>query len=145
MEVERILCFDLGRQVFAFPLSLVQEIVPLFPITKVFHTIPAIAGVINLRGRIVAVLDASTLMGIGRTNQTKNTRLILIGSPAHDGAILADAIRGIRILEARPTPVEGQIGALGDYVTGILHLADGPVVLLDPERILDAEPLEAFR
>lgn len=145
MDDQRILCFDLAHQVFAFPLSQVQEVVPLYPVTKVFHTPPCVAGIMNLRGRVVAVLDAAILMGIGRTQQTKATRLILIGQAHLDGAILADGIRGIRVLEAPPAPVDAQIGALSDYVTGILHTPEGPVVLLEPDRILEAEPLQAYR
>lgn len=145
MELQRILCFGLARQIFALPLSLVQVVVDLCPITRVFHTPACVAGVINLRGRIVAVLDAALLMGLGRTSQSRTTRLIVVGSRSLDAAILAESIHGIRELAKSPSAVDVAIGALGEYVTGIHHAPEGPVVLLDPERILGAESLKTLR
>ncbi len=145
MDAQRILCFELARQVFAFPLPLVQEVVPLCPITKVFHTPGWVAGIINLRGRIVAVLDAAAMLGIGRSSRGKSTRLIVLGTQALDGAILVDSIRGIRLLDSNPAPMDSQIGEMGDFVTGILHTPEGPIALLDPGRILDANALLAYR
>ncbi|HUH04251.1 MAG TPA: chemotaxis protein CheW, partial [Kofleriaceae bacterium] len=64
-DAAKLVCFFLAGQEYAAPITEVKETMLLRPITRVFLTPPWLAGIINLRGDVVAVIDLARLLGQG--------------------------------------------------------------------------------
>jgi purine-binding chemotaxis protein CheW len=133
----------------------VKETIELKPIARLFLMPDFIAGLINLRGDVVAVLDLGRMLGMGRRVPTPQSRIVILrgrapGKPPVAG-LLVDRLSDVRELarEAiRPPPAN--VGGEGSaFVAGVARVADEPterpLLVLDLQRILDAEPLRAFR
>src|SRR5215470_847825 len=77
-----LVSFDVRGQRLGCPIAQVKETIVVRPITRVFLTPPWVAGIINLRGDIVAVLDLAVLLGLGPTLPQPETRIVIVRSGA---------------------------------------------------------------
>lgn len=129
-------CFRMHAQEFALDIAAVRETMAVRPITRVFLAPPHFAGIINLRGDVVPVLDVAQLLGLPPIVMTHDTRIVLCqyrqGRAADAGA--GDAAAGL---------APGSITASGDGVTlsaGILVDELGELRMLDVARIEPPPP-----
>jgi purine-binding chemotaxis protein CheW len=140
-------CFELRGQELALPIGDVRETLPLQPITHLFLTPPALAGVFSLRGEIVPALDLGVLLGLQRTEVGDDSRIVVVETAAGTAGIVVDRLRDLRILtgetelEPPPASLPPEIAAL---VRGITSTPTGSVRVLDVSAILSAEPLRAL-
>ena len=130
-----ILEFAIGDEVFGASSTCVRRVEPLRDLTPLPCTPGWVAGVINLQGRIVAVIDLAALLELPRTGITDLSHVVIIAYGDVEAGILASRILGLRrIREAslRP-PLPTLAGAAARFVLGTE--ADGGLIL-DAERML---------
>ena len=150
------------------PIGAVKETLPERPLTRLFLVPPFVAGLINLRGEVVAVLDLGRLLGLeaasdepgGRRRESRNVvilraNLLPGGRESRHAAdraaagLLVDRLDGVR--EVRPGDLQPPPATLApepaSYLDGVAAAGDPPrpLCLLAPERILGAEALRPFR
>jgi purine-binding chemotaxis protein CheW len=135
--LKKLVCFTLGGQQFGVPIRSVKESVPFRPITRVFLVPPFVAGLINLRGEVVAVLDLARLLGLPhRVREGEAAIVILRGLPAagaraqgHAAAgLLVDRLTGVRDVAeeaVRPPPPTLEADA-ASYLSGVATCDDPP-------------------
>jgi purine-binding chemotaxis protein CheW len=129
---------DSGR--YALPLSAVREVVvtpELF--TRVPRAPAAVTGVINLRGRVVTVVDLRPVLGLGAAF-TPAPKLLLLDQGRRDLALGVSEVEGIEQLEGVVTGTPDPTGLL----QGVARLGAGEVHLLDAEA-LDARVAGLFQ
>lgn len=148
----RLVCFELRGQELALPIEKVRETLPIQPITRVVLTPHALAGVFSLRGDIVPAIDLGVLLGLGRTEMTDTSRIIVIDHARGTAAIVVDRLRDLRTLE----PAEGEATAALEaapsnldpavalLLLGIASTPTGTVRVLDSNAIVTAEPLRVL-
>jgi purine-binding chemotaxis protein CheW len=130
-----VVVFTLGRERYAFPRTQVREVRPLGQLTRLRGTPAFIAGLVNVRGRIVAVLDLRPLFGVRPDSGAAQT-LVLVSHPQGDVAILATDRPAVQVL---PTAELGELpagvpsGLDPSYVRGV---TPDLVIVLDAERLL---------
>src|SRR5262245_14406336 len=95
----RLVCFELRGRVLSLPIGDVRETLPLQPITHLFLTPPALAGVFSLRGDIVPALDRGVLLGMPRTEVGDDSRIVVVETPRGTAGIVVDRLRDLRILD----------------------------------------------
>src|SRR6185503_19568722 len=104
----KVICFWLAGQQFAADLAHVKETIVLRPITRVFLTPPWVAGIINLRGDVLAVLDLAAFMGLPKTRPGDGTRIVIARTAAGKRAgLLCDRLAEVRTIAddgLQPTP-----------------------------------------
>jgi purine-binding chemotaxis protein CheW len=129
-----------GSVIFALPIEAVREIVMVPQITPVPDVGPFIRGVINLRGRIVPVMDLALRLGFGRGPSHPDGRILVVEHNREQLGLLAeDASEVLRIpAEAVSAPPELAGGGSG-AVRGVARLADRMLLVLDLDRVL-ADP-----
>jgi purine-binding chemotaxis protein CheW len=139
MEKElQVVGFRIGRETFGLPISIVREIVRVPEITSVPNAPDYIEGVINLRGRIIPVVDLRKRFGQKSIEPHKKNRIVVVElGPRAFGLIVNSASEVLRI---PPSEIEEpnnvfQEGEL-DFVTGVGKLRGRLVILLDVNRIL---------
>lgn len=132
--------FRLGDELYAVASALVGEVMRPGAPTPVPCTPPHIAGIVDLRGRVVAVLDLKSLLGLGDAGSSPDRRVVVLRSGNAEAGILADSLEGIRCLSPRDIhpPLPSMAGERGVYVMGV---EAGGTVILDGERILSDESL----
>lgn len=134
----QVVGFRIGRETFGLPISIVREIVRVPEITAVPNAPDYIEGVINLRGRIIPIVDLRKRFGQKSVEASKKNRIVVVelGSRAF-GLIVNSASEVLRI---PPSEIEEpnnvfQEGEL-DFVTGVGKLKGRLVILLDVSKIL---------
>lgn len=152
MEVDRMLDADsqfvtmyVGKQLFGVPILRIQDIVEPTHITPVPLAPAAIAGVLNLRGRIVTVIDVRECLG-GEYEAVSTSHHRMGVTVEYKGdlyTLLVDRIGDVCSLpksqfEAVPGSLSPTIKRL---CSGVFRLSEGLLVVLDVERILDEETL----
>jgi purine-binding chemotaxis protein CheW len=137
-ELLQLVSFKIGDEEFGVDILSVQEINRMSQITKVPNTPDFIEGVINLRGRIIPVIDLRVKLGMARIQHGKNTRIVVVELKGKTLGFIVDEVNEVlriprEITEAPPDMVGG---INSGYITSIGKLEDRLLILLDLEKIL---------
>ncbi len=136
----RHVIFRVEKERYSLPLSSVREVVvPPGRFTRVPRAPPAISGVMNLRGRVVTVVELRQLLGLPE-GPTPPSRLLLLDRGRRDLGFLVTDVDGIEALERVSAAAPGK-AALA--VKGVARLKGLGVTVLDPEG-LDAAVVALF-
>ncbi len=133
-----IVGFRIGRETFGVPIALVHEIVRVPEITAVPDSPGYVEGVINLRGKIVSVLDLRKRFGERQIVNTKKNRILVSEvSGKMVGLIMDSASEVIKLPESdvQAAPSVFEDGEL-NYVTGVGKLQGRLIILVDLSKIL---------
>jgi purine-binding chemotaxis protein CheW len=136
-EVMQFVGFRIGQQAYALPIGAVREIVRPPEITAVPQSSSEVAGVMNLRGRIVPVIDLRKRFQQISENTPKN-RVLVMSLEAKLVGLLVDAAS--EVFKVESTAIEPGSKLLGDtnesYVTGVAKHNGRLVVVLDASKLL---------
>lgn len=122
---------------YGLPASSVESIVPIEGITFVPGAPPWILGVVNVRGEIESVLDLNAVLGLGRTDLTPESRLLIAQHEDLRSGLLVDRMVDIAgvpssAIGPAPTPLEG---GKGGYIAGETEYAGQTLVILSLAEI----------
>jgi purine-binding chemotaxis protein CheW len=139
----QIVGLRVGEELFGVPIALVREIVRMPRITAVPNTPDYVEGVINLRGKIISVVDLRKRFGGANLELTKKTRVVVLEIDNRTVGLIVDAAS--EVLKIPPSEIappssvfpEGEV----DYVTGVGKLGGRLVILLDLSKILKGAEL----
>ncbi|MBI4204303.1 MAG: chemotaxis protein CheW [Betaproteobacteria bacterium] len=133
-----LLEFRLARESYALETRHVREVYPLKNLTPLPCTPPFVLGIVNLRGRILPVLDIKKFFELPEQGLTDLNRIILVQGNDLEFGLLADVIVGVRTVpvESLQPSLPTLTGIRGDYLKGVTAER---IVVLDLARIL-ADP-----
>ena len=137
----KYLTFFLGSEEYGIAFLKVREIIGIVPVTPVPGTPVYMQGVINLRGKIIPVVDLRAKFGMPTQAASRETCIIVVRRQDLELGIVVDAVSEVRDVSGSETEamldLGGEISA--EYFLGISK-ADGKVrLLLDIDRILSTE------
>ena len=136
-DVMQFVGFRIGQAAYALPIAAVREIVRPPEITAVPQSADDLAGVMNLRGRIVPVIDLRKRFQQASVN-TPKSRVLVMSLDANLVGMLVDSAS--EVLKIASAEIEPGPNLLGDsqesYVTGVAKYNGRLVVLLDPKKLL---------
>jgi purine-binding chemotaxis protein CheW len=140
----QIVGLRVGRETVGLPISLVREIVRVPEITPVPNAPAHIEGVINLRGRIVAVIDLRKRFGeIAPERSTKNRIVVVEIEDRWVGLLVSGASEVLRIASSEiEAPQNIFPNEEMDYVTGVGKFKGRLIIMLDLSRILRRAELQ---
>jgi len=133
-----IVGFNLGRETYGIPIAALHEIVRVPEITPVPDAPAYLEGVINLRGKIVSIVDLRKRFGKPATAVDRHSRILVVGHGGRlAGMIVDSASEVIKIAESdiESAPVVAREGGL-DCVTGLGKYKGRLIILLDVEKAL---------
>lgn len=126
------------------PISLVREIVRVPEITSVPNAPPHIEGVINLRGKIIAVIDLGKRFGEAAIDRNSKSRIVVVELEGRLVGLLVNSAS--EVLRIAPSDIEAPQNVFPNddmsYVTGVGKLKDRLIILLDLSRILQGAELQ---
>ena len=129
----------LGGQLFGLPISRVQDVFMLERLTRVPLARPEIAGVLNLRGRIVTAIDMRCRLGLPKLDEKRPPMAVGIECKGESYGLLIDAVGEVLKLDdnaREPNPVNLD-SRLAQISAGVHRLDGQLLVILDVERVLD--------
>ena len=140
-----LLEFRLADERYAVEIRYVREVHPLKNLTPLACTPPFVLGIVNVRGRILPVLDVKKFFGLAEDGLTDLHRIILVGGNDLELGLLADIGVGVLTIAAEsvqpPLPTLTGIGA--EYLMGItaerLVVLDMGRILADPKILVHEE------
>jgi purine-binding chemotaxis protein CheW len=136
-KIQQIVGFRVGRENFGVPIGIVHEIVPMMEITAVPDAPVYIEGVINLRGRIIPVVDMRKRFSETVTPHRRN-RIMVAELDGHQVGLVVDAANEVLKINPEliePPPNVFEQGEL-NYVTGVAKLGGKLVILIDLAKIM---------
>ena len=133
----QIVGFRVGQETFGVPIASVQEILRPLPVTPVPGVPPHVEGVINLRGRIVSVVDLRKRCGAPAESHRRNRIVVAETEGRRIGLMVDSASEVLRIAENTIEPPASVFGeAEPGFVTGVAKLANRLVILVDLAKLL---------
>ena len=134
--------FTTADQLFGLPIECVQDVFKPASITKVPLAGPEIAGVLNLRGRIVTAVELRSRLGLSARERGMTPMAIGIEARGESFGLLVDAVGEVLKLpddEQEPNPINLDRN-LGRVAAGVYRLDGHLLVVLDIGRVLDLSP-----
>jgi purine-binding chemotaxis protein CheW len=139
MSIRQVVALRCGGATFGVAIDRVREIVVVPEITPVPDSGEFVRGIINLRGRILPVLDLGLRLGLGPGPRDGNGRILVVEPEVHHplGLLVDEASEVVRIPENLiGPPPELAAGLGGGAVDRVARLEDRLVLLLDLDRVL---------
>lgn len=140
------LTFTLKSQLYGVPIATVREINRVTEITPVPQTPEFVSGVINLRGKVIPVVNLRMRFGFERCEHTKQTCIIVIEGEAGQVGMIVDSVSGVMDFDAsqiEPPPVLGNQEKMG-FVIGMGKNEQNVVILVDIVGALAREVFESM-
>ncbi|MFY0545267.1 chemotaxis protein CheW [Brevibacillus sp. H7] len=129
--------FKMGNEYYGLPISLVKEIIKPLPITKFPKSPPFVEGVIDLRGRILPIINLRKLFGLEPLPLTDDSRFVDLQMDSLSIGVVVDAVSEvIRLSRKQIEPAPPIVaGVEGKYLSGIARMDDKLILLLDLDEI----------
>lgn len=146
-ENVQLVSFVLGEEYFGVNILLVQEIITVPEITRIPNAPSFIEGMINLRGRLLPVVDLRKRLHVGKEFFDSKTRILVIQIEGKITGFLVDSVEAVmsvpgKSIEAAPEIVT--IGIETQYITGVSKLDDRMIILLDFKRLFNKEEMTSL-
>ncbi|MCA9293151.1 MAG: chemotaxis protein CheW [Phycisphaerales bacterium] len=145
-DLLQLVTFVVGAEEFAIPILSVHEINRMMEITRVPHSPPFVEGVINLRGRIVPVVDLRKRFGLPKTERDSNNRIVVVEVASRVIGFTVDRVNEVlriapNIVEPAPAMISG---VDTEFVQGVGKLDDRLLILLDMDKLFGQSELAAM-
>lgn len=138
LELIQLVSFKVGKEEFGVDILKVQEINRMLKITKVPNSLDFVEGVVNLRGRIIPVIDLRKRLSIENKIHDAKTRIVVVDIAGNIVGFIVDEVNEVLriskdILE-NPPELVAQVDS--DFITSVAKLEDRIIILLDLDALL---------
>lgn len=140
-ELLQLVTFIIGNEEFAVDIILVHEIIRMIQITKVPNSPDFVDGVINLRGRIIPVINLRYKLGLEKKPTDKNTRIIVVEVNNNTIGFIVDSVREVlRIPESiTEAPPELTTNINSNFIKSVGKLDDRLIILIDIQKVISID------
>lgn len=138
-QKDKYLTFHLADEDYGIEIRYVTEIIGIQKITKVPDMAHFIKGVINLRGKVIPVMDVRARFNLPPRDYDERTCVIVVNVNEQDIGLVVDHVNEVADIpeaQVEPPPNTSQ-GKTSRYIRGIGKMGDSVKVLLDAETLLD--------
>jgi purine-binding chemotaxis protein CheW len=141
VEVKQFVVFQLSKETYGVDIAKVWEIITMQTITTVPHTAEFIEGILNLRGKVIPVIDLRRRFGLPQDEFTRNTRIVVIEISGNTLGMIVDGVSEVLrissdIVEAPPLAISN-IDA--DYLEGVAKLEERLIILLNLDKVMNKQ------
>ncbi len=131
-----VLSFVVGDQEMAFDVDYVEIVIDKTDITPVPKSKPMIKGIINLRGRIVPIIDLAYVLGTD-VDESKYESIVVIKYNEIEAGFLVESVKGVLRTSTQEVESMGSLEKYGEKSKGLIKKGDRLVVYLDVAKIID--------
>ncbi len=144
----QVVIFNLGDEEFGVDIKEIREIIRMDKITPIPNTADYIRGVINLRGKIIVILDLAAKLGIHSDKPDDKKRIIIIETDKNTTGMIVDSAKEIMNLTSEhlkeaPAYITKKIDS--DYIEGVGIIDERLIILLDLAKVLRGNDAETIK
>ncbi len=146
----KYLTFTLAEEEYGIGILKIKEIIGMMPITSVPQTPEFVKGVINLRGKVIPVIDLRLRFGMGEIDYTERTCIIVVEIDGQAGTVLigivvdsVSEVLNVKGDDIADTPTFGT-KLNTEYILGMAKMEGGVKILLDIDQVLSSEEIAAL-
>ncbi len=141
---DKYLTFGLGNETYGIPIRTAKEIIGMQEVTHIPKTKGYMKGVINLRGKIVPIVDLRLKFGMAEKDYTDRTCIIVIevnlGASQRAMGVVVDNVAEVRNIQPGEIEEPGDYAQIeGQLLLGIGKLNDKVILMIDIEKIINKE------
>jgi len=146
-SLEQMVTFNLGQEEFGVNILQVQEINRMVEITRVPQTERYVEGIINLRGKVIPIIDLRKKFGMPEKEYNNHTRIVVVDVANETIGLVVDGVSEVlRVpagsLEDAPRLISGESSRSGaEYIKAIVKLEDRLLIYLDLDKIIETSKL----
>ena len=139
----KFLSFYLGGEEYGIEILKVQEIMGLLPITRVPQTIRYLKGVINLRGKVIPVIDLRMKFGMPAVESTNETCIVVVHIHTVEVGVIVDKVSEVISIPDQNIEPAPSFGAEcnTEYILGIGKTQERVIILLNIDLVLPTNEL----
>ncbi|HKL01381.1 MAG TPA: chemotaxis protein CheW [Desulfotignum sp.] len=148
LKTGKYLTFTLANEEYGIGILKVKEIIGMMPITSVPRTPDFVKGVINLRGKVIPVIDLRLKFGMPAIDYTDRTCIIVVEIDSDDMTIqigiVVDSVSEVLNIKEEEIENAPSFGTSlnTDYILGMAKIDSGVKILLDIDRVLSAKEIQ---
>lgn len=137
----QLVTFNLGKEEFAVPILQIQEINRLVEITRVPKSPDFVEGVINLRGKVIPIIDLRKRFSLPQAELGKYSRVVVINMDGRMVGLIVDSVSEVlRLSEEAVEPAPPIVAGIdSEYIKGLGKIEGRLLILLDLNKILSKE------
>ena len=146
----KYLTFTMAEEEYGIGILKIKEIIGMMPITTVPQTPGFVKGVINLRGKVIPVVDLRMRFGIEAIDYTERTCIIVVEIEGESGIVMigivvdsVSEVLNIKGEDVEETPTFG-VKLNTEYILGIAKMEGGVKILLDIDQVLSENEIAAL-
>jgi purine-binding chemotaxis protein CheW len=136
-EMIQLVTFNMGSEEFGVDILNVQEIIRLPEITRVPNSFDFVKGVVNLRGKIIPIIELRKRLSMKAIDNNESTRIIIIEFNDLTIGLIVDKVNEVADINKNitepPPPMVGEIES--DYIASVAKQSDRLIILLDLSTI----------
>ncbi|MDY6952937.1 MAG: chemotaxis protein CheW [Thermodesulfobacteriota bacterium] len=146
-KASKYLTFTLAGEDYGIGIRKIKEIIGMMPITSVPQTPVHVKGVINLRGKVIPVVDLRLRFDMEATDYAERTCIVVVEIPGQSGTVLngivVDSVSEVLNIKDEDIEEAPQYGAKlhTDYLLGIAKTEGGVKILLDIDHIVRGQDM----
>ena len=144
----KYLTFELGNEVYGLEILKVQEIIGIMTVTRVPRTPEFVRGVINLRGKVIPVVDLRIKFGLQSADDTERTCIIVVQVTKQDTTvtmgIIVDEVSEVLDIAAKQIEPAPEFGTEieTNFILGMGKVDKKVIMLLDVDKVLSGGEIE---
>jgi purine-binding chemotaxis protein CheW len=137
----QLVTFGIGEEEFGVDILVVQEINRMMELTRVPQSPPEVEGVINLRGKIIPVIDLRRRFGLSSSERSEQCRIIVVEVGGRTLGFIVDRVHEVlRIDSSIVEPAPQMVCSIdSDFIAGVGKLQDRLLILLNLERLFSEQ------
>ena len=142
-ELLQLVSFNIGSEEFGVDILKVQEINRMVEITRVPQAPPYVEGVINLRGKVIPIVDLRKRFNMEEKEYDKNTRNVVVDISGNIMGMVVDSVSEVLRLPANTIepPPEIVANINSEYIKGVAKLEDRLLIFLDLSKVIDVNEM----
>lgn len=142
-EELQLVSFNIGSEEFGVDILKVQEINRMVEITRVPQAPHYVEGVINLRGKVIPIVDLRKRFNLTMKEYDKNTRIVVVDIDGSIMGMIVDAVSEVLRLPASTIepPPDIVTGVNSEYIKGVAKLENRLLIFLDLSKVIDLKDL----
>jgi len=140
----QVVVFGLGEERYATDVTRVQEIIRWTEPRSVSSSLPAVRGVINLRGKIIPVCDLKTCLGAVASAADEDSKIVVVETAVGVCGLIVDEVHEVRTLDTAELDEVPEHASQAGFVDGIAKVGDQLIIMLEPDRLFGSALDDTF-
>lgn len=146
-ELLQLIVFKMGSEEYAIPISCVQEIILKQETTKMPQTPSFVEGIINLRGKIIPIIDGKKKFGLADDSSEGSEDKIMVIDLAQDiiGLVVDEVYEVVHVPVSQIDKPPVEVNTENNFLMGVAKFEGRLIILLDPQEVLSVNETTALK